>query len=43
MITRHLLLYKVHKTSVLALEEFFVKTDKTSTTLKLFFKTRTIR
>jgi len=31
MITRYLLLYKVHKILVLALEEFFVKVDKRNT------------
>jgi len=32
---RYMLLYLVHKTLVLALEEFFVKVDETSTTLQL--------
>jgi len=34
MIIRYLLLYQVHKTLVLTLEEFFVKVDKTNTILQ---------
>jgi len=30
----------VHKTLVLALEEFFAKVDKTNTTLQLIFKSK---
>jgi len=37
MITRYFLLYKLHKTLVLALLEFFGKVDKTNKTLQLFF------